>query len=153
MFGIAGGKKGRKHAWVVEAEVEVLIFGAFDDKELAEMFAEFAEGGGSFAEDAPGFVAHGFEKPGSERVVGFEADQIGGDFLDVVIEVADVEAAVVGIVLLQHGEEVVAGGPVDDGVGGQGWVAVAGKEDFPEWAGLLGGSGGHAEKGFVRKIN
>lgn len=151
LVGFAGGKEGGKHAWVVEAEVEVFIFGAFDDEELSEMLAEFAEGGGGFGEDAPGFVADGFEEPRGERVVGFEADQIGGDLRDIIIEIAGVEAAVVGGVLLQHGEEVVAGGAVKDRVGGERGVAVLGEENIPERAGLLSGGGRHAGVGFVRE--
>ena len=140
-----GGQESGQHPWIIKPEIEILSLRSLDNEELAEVFAELAEGGRSFAEDAPGFMADGFEQPGGEGMVGFQADQVGGYFLDIVVWISCVEAAIVGGVHFQHGQEILAGCPIDDGGGGESRIAIEGKQGFPEGAGFFGDGDWHGD--------
>ena len=90
-------------------------------------------------------MADGSKQPRCEGVVGFEADEVGSDFGHVIVQITGVKAAVVGLVLVKHREQFLAGSAIDDAVGGESGIAFRGKENFPEGAGLFGG-GGHGEE-------
>jgi hypothetical protein len=127
--GQQGGEKDAEDARVVVAkEFGGAVFHG-DAEMAAELETEGTHGLIGKDKDAEVMTPAAIEQPAEEGRAGFEANEVRGDDFDAGFELTAVEADVFRLESVEMVEEVLHGGAVDNGIGGQ---AGLGKQEIRE---------------------